>query len=447
MKNSAQRILTRATWIKIHLYLALSIGLFLALLGLTGSISVYREELDELLNPQLVIDNPQGHYQSLDRMMVAVREAHPERHGSWTLEMPRTPYSMATAWYDKPRETFFELYAPLMVSVNPYTADVVASRFWGQTLTTWLLDLHTQLHWGRFGWKMVGFLGVLLMVSISTGLYLWWPGVKGLWKALILHHKNGMIRLLFDLHRFVGLFSALALLVLALSGFLLSYPVIMETLVGASGMQHGETGRTLTSTAVPNNHPTGLAAAAFVAQAPFPKAQLRRVTTPAGNTGIYRINFRQGFEINQRHPYTTVWVDRWSGQIKEVRNPANFSKSERFASGLWPLHTGEALGATGRFAWFAAGQSLFFLYVSGLMRWLNQRGVVKDREVNFAGLQLVCLRALKQAYSLSLQLISFTRRKLKQHAPYIIRQYWTLIFWLRRVIFVMLKRQKRIGKN
>jgi len=120
-------------------------------------------------------------------------------------------------------------------------------------------------------------------------------------------------------------------------------------------MEHGETGRNITSTAVPNNHPTGLSAASFVAQGPFPRAELRRVTTPAGDTGIYRINLRQSSEINQRHPFTTVWVDRWSGQIKEVRNPAKFSKGEVFATWMWPLHTGEALGTKGRFVWFLAG--------------------------------------------------------------------------------------------
>jgi uncharacterized iron-regulated membrane protein len=76
------RILTRQTWLKVHLYLALTAGFFFALMGLTGSISVYREEIDALLNPQLVIEQPQGQYQSLDRIMAAVRQAHPDRYGA-----------------------------------------------------------------------------------------------------------------------------------------------------------------------------------------------------------------------------------------------------------------------------------------------------------------------------------------------------------------------------
>ena len=381
------RTLQRATWLKVHLYLALSVGFLFALIGLTGSLSLYRVELDELLNPQLVIEQTQGSIQSLDKIMDAVKAAHPNRYGAWTLEMPRSAHSMATVWYDKPTETFFELYAPLMVSVNPYTSEVVASRFWGQTATTWLLDLHTQLKLNRMGWNAVGLLGLMLLVSCGTGLYLWWPSLKALPQNFKLRHQSGMMMLAFDLHRLIGLLSAPPLMVLAFTGLLLSYPIILETLAGSSGMEHGETGRNITSTAIPNNHPTSLSAAWFVAQSAFPKAELRRVTTPAGDTGIYRINIRQAGEVNHRHPYTTAWVDRWSGQIKEVRNPNTFSTGEVFTTWIWPLHTGEALSATGRLAWFFSGMSLFALYVSGLLRWLCKIGKVKDRVVNLAAIK------------------------------------------------------------
>jgi uncharacterized iron-regulated membrane protein len=445
MQFPIQRLLMRATWLKIHLYLALIAGFFFALMGLSGSLSIYREELDELLNPQLFIEEPQGNYQSLDRIMASVHAAHPNRYGSWTLEMPRSAHGMITAWYEKPTETFFELYAPLMVSVNPYTGEVVASRFWGKTATTWLLDLHTQLRLGRVGWNVVGFLGLLLIVSCGTGLYLWWPGISELGQALKIRRCTSMMQLAFDLHRLLGFFCAVALLLLAFTGILLSYPSVLEFLAGSSGMEHGQTGRNITSTAIPNNHPTGLAAASVVAQGPFPRAELRRVTTPAGDTGIYRINLRQSSEINQRHPFTTVWVDRWSGQIKEVRNPAKFSKGEIFATWIWPLHTGEALGSAGRFVWFIAGQSLFILYASGLLRWLCRSGKIRDREVNFEALRPLVYRSIKIVYRAGLGvflLIRLLAQKAKQCEPYIMMGHTMLLQWVKRIRLCVTNRQK-----
>ena len=447
MQFPTQYLLNRATWLKVHLYLALIAGFFFALLGLTGSISVYREELDELLNPQLVIEQPSGKRQSLDKIMSAVHAAHPDRYGSWTLEMPRSAHGMITVWYDKPRETFFDLYAPLMVSVNPYTAEVVASRFWGQTVTTWLLDLHTQLCLDRLGWNTVGILGLLLMGSIGTGVYLWWPGIRELRTAFSVRHNAGMVQLAFDLHRLIGLLSASILLLLAFTGFHLSYPALLETLIGSSGMEHGDTGRNIVSTAVPNNHPVGLESAEFVARAPFPKAELRRVSTPAGDSGIYRINLRQSSEINQRHPYTTVWVDRWSGQIKEVRDPSGFTSGEVFTTWIWPMHTGEAFGRTGRLLWFLAGLGLFVLYVSGLLHWLHRRGMVKDREVSVAALRPLFYRAQETACRIGLllfQLSVLLLQKAKFYAPQAIKGCSALLQWIRAMI---MNRQKRLEKH
>ncbi|MDP3878428.1 MAG: PepSY-associated TM helix domain-containing protein [Methylobacter sp.] len=446
MKLPVQRLFNRAIWIKVHFYLALIAGFFFALIGLTGSVSVYREELDTLLNPKLVIEQPQDKRQSLDNMLAAVRAAHPNRYGAWTLEMPRSAKGVVTFWYDKPRETFFELYAPLMVSVNPYTAEVVASRFWGQTLTTWLLDLHTQLQLDRLGWNAVGLLGVLLIFSIGSGVYLWWPGASGIWGALKIRHKAGMIQLAFDLHRVTGLLSASVLLLLALSGCLLSYPALLQTLAGSSGMEHGETGRDILSTAQPNNHPVSLESAEFLARGPFSRAELRRVTTPAGDSGIYRINLRQSSEINQRHPYTTVWVDRWSGHIKEVRDPSRFSGGEVFASWIWPLHTGEAVGASGRFIWFIAGLMPLVLYVSGLLHWLHRRGKVNDREVNLAALRPLFDRLKKWLQRTGLMLFrlgTLLLKQAKQQAPQVLKRLMALWQWLHSTL---INRQKRIGR-
>lgn len=421
MHFSFTRWFTREAWVKIHLYLALGVGLLFALMGLTGSLSVYREELDELINPQLVIAQPQGPMLSPDRILAAVRAAHPDRHGVWTLEMPRAQHGTITAWFEKPRETFDEFYAPLMVSVNPYTGEVITSRFWGQTLTTWLLELHTQLQLDSLGRNFVAALGVLLMLSVGSGLYLWWPGWRQLWQALSVRCDAGLMRWLFDLHRLLGLCSAGILLLLAFTGFHLAYPPLLETLTASEGMGHGDEGPNVRSTAIPNNRPTNLSEAVLVARGPFASSEVRRISTPLGDTGTYRINLRQKSEINQHHPVTMVWVDRWSGQIRDVRNPSQFTTGQSFTTWLWPLHTGEAFGTGGRLIWFVAGLMPIFLYITGLLHWLYRRGIVKDRSVNFAAIRHNMRARLTKAYRLCIQGFSLLRPLLAAATAYVDR--------------------------
>lgn len=378
--------LTRTVWLKCHLYLALLFGLFFALMGLTGSLSVYRAEIDALLNPELVIDQPQSQPVSLDVVLAQLRKHHPNRHGAWTLEMPATADGVITAWFEKPAESVDRYYAPLMVAVDPYTGRVITSRFWGQTFTTWLLDLHTHLQLEASGRKSVAALAVLLMISICSGLYLWWPGLARLPQAFALRHNPGLMRLLLDTHRLLGLLSAGFLLLLAFTGFHLAYPNLLENLTASSGMGHGDAGPKVSSTSKPNDRPITVSEAVLVARGLFPSSELRRVTTPAGELGTYRINLRQHRELNQHHPFTNVWVDRWSGQIRSVSNPSLFSAGQTFTTWQWPIHTGEAFGDWGRRVWFFAGLTPLALWLSGLIHWLYRKGLVNDRPVDIPGL-------------------------------------------------------------
>ena len=52
----------RAIWLKVHLWLGLSMGLLLSVIGITGSISVFYQELDQWFNPGVlsVVPDPRG---------------------------------------------------------------------------------------------------------------------------------------------------------------------------------------------------------------------------------------------------------------------------------------------------------------------------------------------------------------------------------------------------
>ena len=377
------RYLTRSLWIKCHIYLALVFGLGFSLIGLSGSLCIYAEAIDSWLNPELVVESSNASPLPLDKMLASLRQAEPNRHGAWTLELPRTPNGTITAWFDKPRESVDKRYAPLMVAINPYSGEIVSQRFWGQTFATWLTDLHTRLLLEDYGRELMAVMAALLSISAISGLYLWWPGIAGLPRAFRLR-RSTLMHLLIDCHRLLGLASAGVLLLLAFTGFHLAYPDLLETLTAAEGMGHGDAGPNIRSTAVPTNRPTSIAEAVLVARGLFPRSEVRRITTPVGDLGTYRINLRQQHELNQHHPFTTVWVDRWSGQIRGVNNPNQFSAGQTFTTWQWPLHTGEAFGDGGRLLWFFAGLTPSLLFASGLLHWLHRQGWIKDRPLDLA---------------------------------------------------------------
>lgn len=395
-KLSLSTLKARSAWLKIHRFLALSVGLLLALLGLTGSLSMLGEGFDRLLNPSLQIEAEGQKPLSLDLLMAKIKKAHPDLKGSWTLELPRTKEDPLTAFFERPPESFGKLYAPLMVSVNPFTGETLKSRLWGDTFRTWLLDLHSQLQGGRMGQRIIGGLGLILILSLSSGIILWWPGRSAWRSAFAIQWDQGLNRWLFDLHRWLGLLSFPVLIVLSFTGFFLIFPGPLESLLGTTGMAHGEKGPTIKSSGQGSSHrPVSLDEAILLARGPFPKAEVRLLTTPEGPEGTYRITFKQRSEANDRHPMTAVWVDQYSGQIREVRNALRFSNGEIFLSTLWPLHTGEIWGGFGHTLYFLSGLVLPLLYFSGLTRWLIGKQAISDRALNLGPVR-VWLSDLKE---------------------------------------------------
>ena len=362
----------RTYWINLHLILALCVGLLFVLQGLTGSINLFRDEIDQLLHPELIVQPEQHSPLSLDQILNIVHENEPDRYGVWTIELPRNPQQALIAWFEKPRESVGAFYAPYMLYINPYTGAIMAKRLWGQSETTWIYDLHSHLSLGKQGREYLAYVAGSLAMSAISGLLLWWPG----WRGLLGSFKLRISRFSFfihDLHRLWGFIASGGLLIIAMTGFYLVEPELIEKLTQTQGMGHGDEGPTVRSTGVKGSRQITLAEVVLIARGPFSQAQLRRISTPLGDTGTYKINFRQSNEYNQRHPMTTVWIDRWSAQIRDVQNPLRFTPMQKFISLLWPLHTSEALGDWGRVLWFWLGLSPLFLYVSGVLMYIKRR--------------------------------------------------------------------------
>jgi uncharacterized iron-regulated membrane protein len=364
----------RTYWLNLHTVLALSVGLLLVLQGITGSLNLFRDEIDQFLHPELIVQ-PEPHPPlSLDQILSIVHAAEPDRYGVWTLELPRHPQQALVAWFEKPRETVGAFYAPYMLYINPYNGELLAKRFWGQTETTWLYDLHSHWTLGKQGREYLAYVAFAMAGSALSGLVLWWPGWRGLLGAFRLRFCSSAF-FVHDLHRLWGFFSATGLLLTALTGFYLVEPELIEKLTQTQGMGHGDEGPTVRSTGIPGNRPITLGEVVLIARGPFSQAQLRRISTPLGDTGTYKLNFRQSHEYNQRHPLTTVWIDRWSAQIRDVQNPQRFTPAQKFVSLLWPLHTSEVMGEWGRALWFWLGLSPLFLYISGIWIYIKRRRI------------------------------------------------------------------------
>ncbi|MEQ1558291.1 MAG: PepSY-associated TM helix domain-containing protein [Methyloglobulus sp.] len=223
----------RKFWLEIHLWLGLALGLFLSIFGITGSILVFYPEIEELLNPgMLVVAQPlDAHaYRPLSEIF---------KSGSAVMP-PQAKHTFAT--YPRNSEAAFILrYAlPLasgvteqwQVAVNPYTAEVTGKQLGvasdsilPKTLIGFVFELHYALlldedpdYW------VVGIIGAFSVISVLTGLILWWP-FTGKWlQAVTIKRKASIERLNFDLHKTFGFYSTVILIPVLFSGVYMNVP-------------------------------------------------------------------------------------------------------------------------------------------------------------------------------------------------------------------------------
>jgi len=366
----------RRVWLNCHLYLGLTVGLVFVLAGLTGSLLVFYVEIDEVLNPALQIsaDSAQQPEQPYETWLQALNKAHPERTAAWRIELPRHEQAMAVARYYKPAETQHLHFAPYMVWLNPYTAEVVSSRFWGQTVMTWLYDLHYTLLLDKTGKLIMGIIGGVLLILFITGVYLWLPAPHKWRTALTFKRNSSTARLIFDVHKLNGIYGLVLLLLLILSGILLELPDTFNPLINQISPLYA---MPKVVSQPQNKARISVDAAVNIAVQQYPQTQLRWIETPANATGSYRIMLYQTGEPSQRFPKTMVWVEQYTGQVLAHKDARQSGAGDTFITWLHPLHSGEIAGLTGRWLIFISGFIPAVLYVTGFIRWRQKRAAKK----------------------------------------------------------------------
>lgn len=203
---------------KIHLWLAIPLGIILSIICLSGALLVFETEILETLHRgRYFIKEKGAEVMPMDELIAKVN-ANLEDNSVNSVTIPA----------DTDRNYVLSLSKGFRVSayVNPYTGDIVdivegKGAFFGTMLRLhrWLLDS------GRTGGKaIVGYSTLLFVVILISGIVIWWPRKNRRWsQRLKINTKYGKKRFWVDLHTAGGMYVVAGLLVLALTGLTFSF--------------------------------------------------------------------------------------------------------------------------------------------------------------------------------------------------------------------------------
>ena len=202
----------RMVW-RWHFYAGLFCTPFIFILSLSGSIYLFKPQIDAYIDRPFNHLTLSGAPKSLDAQIAAAVLSQPGARLK-NLEIRNDPSDAARVQFLKSDGE------ALRVFVRPDTLEILKTEPEKSRFTSIIHDLHGELLIGTFGAILVELAGVWAIIMILTGLYLWWPNPEDGLAGVLYPRLNTRGRtFLKDLHSVTGVwisFFALFFLISAL---------------------------------------------------------------------------------------------------------------------------------------------------------------------------------------------------------------------------------------
>ncbi len=351
----------RRTLFTVHMWVGLILGLFLAALGLSGSVLVYDDAIANLLDrpPQALTAGmplPLSMIQSIARDAAAEKGLKGGQMQILLPDAPRQPITVRLGGIS-PMGNMPGMPARrgLQLFIDPVSGEVLGSRANALPgLLTFAHQLHGNFLMGREGRTMVvGWLGVAMCILGLSGLVLWWPK-RGQWKyAFFVRPTASGLRFHRELHAATGIWIFLIFMAVSFSGVVIAWPQTFGMPNGRGAMPKVEPGQ---------GRRLGATEAVIAAQRAVPGLEARSVTIPAAPDQPLSVGYLSNGAVN-----ATVTVDPWRGTVLAVRDP-----SQSFMAWMRPVHQG-LLGPVWKFLVFLSGLVPSLFVITGLVMWFKKR--------------------------------------------------------------------------
>ena len=217
-----QSLWVRKILFQIHLWVGIGVGIYVAVISISGSAIVYRPQLHRTV---VVADTGRPRMR-VEEVEQSVRRAYPT-YEVLSVAEPQRPDQPVLVLLEGRKERVARLF-------DPYTgADLGDPRSGLDRVLRWLADLHDNLLSGLTG-RILNGIGSFLVVLLScTGTIVWWPGIKNWRRSITVRRKARFARFNWDLHSAVGFWCSLLVLIWGISGICLCFPGVLNFLLGS----------------------------------------------------------------------------------------------------------------------------------------------------------------------------------------------------------------------
>ncbi len=357
-----QQATTKALY-SVHAWTGIVTGLALFIVCFTGAVVVFKHELDLWANPSLrVLPLPETPA-TLDTVLAELRQAYPEARID-SVSLPRQQMPAFTAFARLPDGERVKLAA------HPETGAALGRV--DSELGQFIRSLHVFLLFGP-RW-IVGFLGVVMLASIVTGVLIHQKILKDLFTQ---RWQSSLRLMLSDAHKLIGVWALLFHILIAFTGAWLGLvPVVMNAagyLTNAPSTPQSASPPPLAMTTAPTS--PSLDDLRMQAQSQLPNVNIESVRFLKWDAPEAAVQFF-GPAVAGGGLFGGLTLRAADGLEVDRRDPAEAGLWARVNGWMEPLHFGDFGGLTLKWLYFILGLSPALLSLTGTWLWIErqQRG-------------------------------------------------------------------------
>ncbi|MCE3075053.1 PepSY-associated TM helix domain-containing protein [Chryseobacterium gwangjuense] len=373
---------------KLHLWFGLSVGLIVFIVSLSGTMYVFKDEIQDILRKDAIYINPQAKQNplSIDVLKEKVSLEINEKYPISSVEIPLAPnksYEFFIYEKDKKGWNYFnEVKVNKLIYVNQYTGEILGIYNEKYDLFPILKSIHWGLllksDWGKY---TVGIPVILFIIMLITGIVLWWPKNKKARKGRFsFDWKNVKTwkRKNYDLHNVLGFYVSFIALLMSLTGIYFAYPWVKNTFnVTLSGSWELPKEKEIKS-------PDSLLAKSnsvydFTVQqtkALYPGSSSFRIPLNGKNKKGKELKnipvtvYQKDGRFSERN---LLAFDKYSGKLLSNKPHQSLTNAEKYSNANYDVHTGSYFGLFGKIIWFLAGLICTSLPVTGFLIWWGKQ--------------------------------------------------------------------------
>ncbi|MDS1139572.1 PepSY domain-containing protein [Pusillimonas sp. SM2304] len=372
MTNGALR-----TWAWVHKWTSLVCTIFMLLLCLTGLPLIFHHEIGHLLGTEtetaaMPADTPRA---DIDQVLDAARAVYPGKLVRYISQEPDDN----TFWYVSLAATLDEQEKFDVAVVDARTAQVLGTPRFDEGFMAIMTRLHIDLFAGVPGMLFLGFMGLLLVIAIVSGVVLYAPFMRKLDFGTVRRDRSTQLKWL-DLHNVLGVTTVAWAFAVGVTGVIntLSVPAVgywqsSHVMPLIAQYQQGRT-----APAPAPGQWASLQKAVVAAEATEPGMTLSFVAFPGalGATDHHYAIYMRGETPVTSRLYKPVLADGATGEVIVSIDPPWYLKTLYLSQ---PLHFGDYGGMPLKILWALLDLITIVVLGSGLYLWWSKARSARRR--------------------------------------------------------------------